>query len=75
MPGSRCDHLLVSLPYAFGPAFEVAHVGDRHVDFLWLIPITEAERRLKMSEGLEALEWRFDEVGLRYWQTDRSSVA
>jgi Suppressor of fused protein (SUFU) len=74
VPGSVCDHLLVSLPYPFGPDLEIAHVGDRHVEFLWLLPITEAERELKVSDGLEALESRFDEVGLRYWQVDRPSV-
>ena len=73
-PGSLCDHLLVSLPYPFGPGLEIAHIGDRHVEFLWLLPITEAERQLKVSYGLEALQSRFDGVGLRYWQVDRPSV-
>lgn len=74
LPGSRCEHLLVSLPYAFGPELQTCHVGDRHVEFLWLLPITEAERALKVASGVEALESRFDEVGLKYWQVDRSSV-
>ncbi len=74
LPGSVCDHLLVSLPYPFGPALQTCHVGDRHVEFLWLLPIYEAERDLKASDGLEALESRFDEVGLRYWQVDRDPV-
>jgi suppressor of fused protein SUFU len=75
LPGSKCDHLLVSLPYPFGPDLQTCHVGDRHVEFLWLLPISEAERDLKISSGLEALESRFDEVGLKYWQIDRASVA
>jgi len=74
MEGSTCDHFLVSLPYPFGPDLEIAHVGDRHVEFLWLLPITEAERNLKVADGLEALESRFEEVGLRYWEVDRTSV-
>jgi hypothetical protein len=74
LPGSRCDQLLVSLPYTFGPELQTCHIGDRHVEFLWLLPITEAERALKVSSGLEALESLFDEVGLRYWRVDRSSV-
>ena len=44
------------------------------MDFLWLLPITEAERDLKASSGLEALESRFDEVDLEYWRVDRASV-
>jgi hypothetical protein len=74
LPGSRCDHMLVTLPYPFGPELQTSHVGDRHVDFLWLLPITEAERDLKASSGLEALESRFEEAGLEYWQIQRASV-
>jgi len=74
LPGSACDHLLVSLPYPFGEELQTSHVGDRHVDFLWLLPITESERDFKASSGLEALEARFDAVGLRYWQVDRDPV-
>jgi hypothetical protein len=74
LPGSVCDHLLACLPYPFGPDLQTCHVGDRHVEFLWLLPITEAERNWKVSHGLEALESRFEETGLRYWQVDRASV-
>ena len=74
LPGSWCDHLLVCLPYPFGPDLQTCHVGDRHVEFLWLLPITESESDLKVSSGLEALESRFDKVGLRFWQADRASV-
>ena len=73
-PGRCADHLLVSLPYPFGPDLETCHVGDRPVQFLWLLPVSGAERDLKVSSGLEALESRFEEVGLRYWQVDRASV-
>ena len=74
LPRSLCDSLLISLPYPFGPDLQTSHVGDQHVDFLWLLPITEAERDLKASAGLEALESRFDDVGLEYWRVDRASV-
>lgn len=74
LPGATSDHLLVSLPYPFGPELQTCHVGDRHVEFLWLLPITQAERTFKASYGLEALESRFDEVRLKYWQIDRASV-
>ena len=74
LPRSECDYLLVSLPYPFGADLQTCHVGDRHVEFLWLLPISEAERDLKASSGLEALESRFEEVGLKFWQIDRASV-
>ena len=48
LPGSGCDHLLVCVPYPFGPDLQTCHVGDLHVEFLWLLPITEPER----SQGI-----------------------
>ena len=74
MPGSSCDHMLVSLPYPFGPDLQACHVGDLHVEVLWLLPITQAEREFKAASGQEALEQRFDEAALRYWDIRRASV-
>lgn len=71
---SRCDHLFVSLPYPFGRELEIAEWDNGHARLLWLIPITEAERAFKASEGVEALEARFDEVGLEYLDVARSSA-
>lgn len=54
--GSAADHLLVALPYPFGPTLEDLRVADRHVRFLWLVPITNAEAQFVGSKGLEAFE-------------------
>jgi hypothetical protein len=54
--GSAADHLLVSLPYPYGPALETCDLGERHVHFLWLVPITRAEANLVRTEGVDALE-------------------
>jgi len=75
LPGSACDHLLVSLPYPFGPDLQRCSAGSRRVDFLWLLPITKAERDFKVEHGQDELEQRFDAAGLRYWETGRASVA
>jgi len=72
--GSGCDHLLVSLPYPFGPELEHRDLGDRHVRFRWLLPITKAERDYKQANGLEALERAFDAAALKYWDVGRNSV-
>jgi Suppressor of fused protein (SUFU) len=56
MEGSTADHLLVSVPYPYGPALEQCELGDRHVRFLWLVPITASEANLVRTRGLEALE-------------------
>jgi hypothetical protein len=62
------------LPYPFGPRLEVCNFAGGHLHFLWLVPITAAERELKMREGLEALERRFDECGLEYANPWRAST-
>jgi hypothetical protein len=74
LPGSLCEHVLVSRPYPFGPAFEVCNFANGHVHILWLLPITAAERELRHRDGLEALESRCERSGLEYWVPDRASV-
>jgi len=73
-PGSLCDHLLVSLPYPFGPELEVCAWDGGHARLLWLLPITAAERDFEVANGLEALEQRFDAAALAYWDSRRGSV-
>jgi hypothetical protein len=74
LPGSACDHLLVSLPYIFGPDLEGCRWADGHARLLWLLPITERERAFKVERGLDALEARFEESGVGYADPTRSSV-
>ena len=74
LDGSYCEYFLVSTPYPFPPSVGTAHVGDRHVEFLWLLPITEAERDFKVRHGLEALESRFEQASIEYADPLRSSV-
>jgi hypothetical protein len=74
LPGSDCDHFLVSLPYPFGPDFEVCEWDAGHARLLWLLPITKAERDFKAANGREALEQRFDDAAIRFWEPERRSV-
>ncbi|MFJ1755131.1 suppressor of fused domain protein [Kitasatospora sp. NPDC088134] len=72
---SACDHYLVSLPYPFGPDFEVCRWdGGSHARILWLLPITEAEKTFRHRAGLEALESRFDEHAIDPVDLHRPSV-
>jgi hypothetical protein len=71
---SACDRYLISLPYPFGPAFEVCAWQGGHARILWLLPITPAEHDLLMNAGLEALETLFDEKQIDYIDPRRSSV-
>jgi hypothetical protein len=74
VPGSSLDHLLVSQPYPYGPEFEMCRWDGGHARILWLLPITESERDFKAEHGLEALEQRFDDAGLRYWDAGRAAI-
>ena len=46
----------------------------RTVNFRWVIPITAKERAYAADQGLDALEQRFEEAGLEYWDPHRASV-
>jgi hypothetical protein len=71
---ATCDVLLVSKPYTLGEDFEVLDLGEQHVHFYWLLPITESERDFATANGLEALEEKFEEASLAYWNPLRPPV-
>ena len=58
--GSPLDVLLVSLPYLWGPQLEHCQLSGRHIQVLWLIPISAAELVFQQTNGTEALEQRFE---------------
>ena len=74
LPGSACDHGLISLPYLDGPKLEEYRGPGGPLNCFWLIPITRAERKFKSQHGLEALERLFDAAGLQYLDPARPSV-
>lgn len=74
LPGSKCAHGLVSLPYLYGPTLEWMLSEGVPIRCLWLIPIHEAERQFRHSYGLDKLECRFEQSGFDYLDPDRSSV-
>ncbi|HVF50385.1 MAG TPA: suppressor of fused domain protein [Pyrinomonadaceae bacterium] len=62
LEGSTCDHLLLSLPYPYGPSLEWSCVGNnRHIRFLWLLPITRAEADFVKTRGPETFERLFEQ--------------
>jgi hypothetical protein len=73
-PGSRLGYGLISVPYLDGPKLEWMGAPGESTRFLWLIPITGAERHYLMEEGVEALERRFEEVSVNYLDPNRASV-
>lgn len=74
LPGSSCGHLLISSPYLLADELWTLPLPGRAVHFRWVIPITARERAYALDRGLEALEQRFEEVGLEYWDPHRGSV-
>ena len=74
VPGSKCDHLLVSLPYPWGPELETCTVPGGHIQVLWLLPITAAEKTFRHTHDLEALEQRFETAGIIPTDPHRQSV-
>jgi suppressor of fused protein SUFU len=75
LPGSRCDHMLLLQPAAFGEAFEQIAAPGGRARILQLVPITEAERELKIADGLAVLKARLDAAHAQTWRADRPSVA
>jgi len=71
---SKCTNWLVSLPYPFGEELEIMPIGNTHAHVAWLLPITDAERDFKAHNDLEALEQKFDDAELEYWDINRESV-
>jgi len=72
LPDSTCTSGLISLPYLDGPKLEWSESPPTR--FLWLLPITVAEREFRHRHGLEALEDRFEASGFDYLDPARSSV-
>lgn len=55
--------------------FLVLRVAPQASGGLWLLPITSAERDFKVANGQEALEGRFEQRQLEYWDINRLSLA
>jgi hypothetical protein len=70
--GSTCEFGLISLPYLDGPRLEWMDAPE--VRFLWLLPITAAEREYKKQHGTEALEQRLEAGPVNYLDPRRRSL-
>ncbi|TWF89879.1 suppressor of fused domain protein [Streptomyces capillispiralis] len=75
VPGSTCDHLLISLPYLHGPDLEHCPLPGGHARILWTLPVTTAEIEFRRRHGHEALEQLFDEAQIIPTDPFRASVA
>jgi hypothetical protein len=71
---SVCEHLLISLPYSYGPKLEWLRLQDMCVRFLWCLPISAREAGFAELKGYQALEERFESQKLNYLDPCRPSV-
>jgi Suppressor of fused protein (SUFU) len=74
MDGATAGHLLVSLPYPYGPNLEHLDADGTHVQVLWLVPITAAEAAYRRDRGLEALEQLLETDGVDVLNPGRLSL-
>jgi hypothetical protein len=74
LPYSACEYGFISLPYLDGSSLQWLDEQNLKVQFLWLIPITLAERDFKKNQGIEALEKHFEESNFHYANPTRISV-
>jgi hypothetical protein len=74
LAGGTLNHLLVSLPYAYGPDLEQLRWKTGHARTLSLLPITTAERDFKATFGAEALEQRLEHAAVDFLNPSRESV-
>ena len=72
--GSALGSILVSLPYVWRQKLEHCSLPDRHVQVLWVVPITSAEHQFAREHGVDALWTRFEEAHLDYVDPFRASV-
>ncbi|MER6434349.1 suppressor of fused domain protein [Streptomyces sp900105245] len=75
VPGSTCDHLLISLPYLHGPDLEHCPLPGGHARILWTLPVTTAEIEFRRCHGHEALEQLLDEAEIIPTDPFRASAA
>ncbi|MEV8039028.1 suppressor of fused domain protein [Streptomyces sp. NPDC086182] len=74
VPGSNCDHLLISLPYLHGPDLEHCPLPGGQARILWTLPVTAAEIEFRRHQGHEALEQLLDEAEIIPTDPFRASV-
>ncbi|MEU8799638.1 suppressor of fused domain protein [Spirillospora sp. NPDC048819] len=72
--GSRMDHLLVSLPYPYGPDLEWSPPKAGEARFLWLLPIHQSEAEFIESEMLDEFESLMDARSVNILDLNRDPI-
>jgi hypothetical protein len=68
------EHVLWVEPFAYEQLADVDLGEGIRAHWLMAVPISEAERQFLVSEGYDALEKRFEETELEYFNLERPSL-
>jgi hypothetical protein len=71
---STLEHVMWMEPFAHEQLTEVDLGDGVTAHWLMAMPISEAERQFLVSEGYDALENRFDEARVEYWNLSREPL-
>jgi hypothetical protein len=74
LPGSPCRDVYLSLPYTFGPQLERIRRDGQDGQILWVFPLTLSEKVYLLANGVDALEDRLENSGVKYWTPFRPPV-
>ncbi|MFJ2057910.1 suppressor of fused domain protein [Streptomyces sp. NPDC087908] len=74
MRGSRMDHLLVSLPYPYGPDLEWSGPDAGEARFLWLLPVHKSEVDFIKRVSLDEFELLMDAASPNVLDPDRDPI-
>jgi len=75
LEGSTNQHVLVAWPYVLDPRQASCTTALGAVEYLWLVPVSEAEAQLARADGAEKLEERLESSGVNLLDPRRESVA
>jgi len=73
-PDKNVKHLLFVEPYLWEDKLQDFSIGDRRINFLLAIPITQAELEYKNTYGHDALENLLDKKNIDIFDIDRKST-
>lgn len=68
------EHFVLTDPFAYEDLGGVELDGGPSVHWLQAVPISESERRFIAAHGFDALEERFADAEMEYWNLDRPSL-
>jgi hypothetical protein len=74
LEGSAPDVFFVTLPYPFGSDFENCDAKGRHVQILWLLPITREEEAYLRTHGIAPFEHLLESSGADFSDPSRRSL-